>query len=214
MLDQIIWTREKRKKIKRIPFLPFDESISCLKVSKQSVVFYPPKDLLINGKECNNGEPIWTKHVQNVGLLHCPDYFESALMNCRVISFSNNNRLLHKHLLWQGHNLVIGARSWVDYCLWSVKLCRQNTTHVPCLDPDGGWWELGFTNARSQLMVESQTSTEVARLMIAPESLHREKQSNDFDSRFGIWIIQYFFEVSFIHCMTWNKLTLFNLLSL
>ena len=133
---------------------------------------------------------IWAITLQ--GLFCVCNYF-------RVNSLSNNGRLLHKHLLWQGHNLVIGAWSGVDYCLWSVKIVL--TKHNTCPLSAPRWWEAHQTLSL-QLMVESQTSTEAARLMMAPGITSQRETEQWFGFQTGIRIVQKFYKMSFIQCMT------------
>ena len=71
-----------------------------------------------------------------------------------------------------------------------LKLSRQNTTHVPCLHPDGERLTITRLSAL-QLMVESQTSTEAARLMMAPGITSQREAEQWYWFQAGIWILQH-----------------------
>ena len=145
---------------------------------------------------------IWSITLQ--GLFCVCTYF-------RVISLSNNNRLLHKHLLWQGHNLVIGVWSGSIIVCDLLKLSRQNTTHVPCLHPDGE--RITITRLCSAIDGWKSNFNRSGEINDSPRNHFTER------SRAMILIPGWdlnpttFCKMSFIQCMTDDKLTLFNLLS-
>ncbi len=126
----------------------------------------------------------------------------SLHLYCRVIFFSNNNRLLHKHLLWQGHNLVIGARSWVDYCLWSVKTVQ--TKHNTCPLSGPRWWLVRVGVHQGSLAIDGWKSNfnRSCEINDSPGITSQREAEQWFWFQIRYLSHTIFFQVSFIHCMT------------